>query len=111
MTWRPRSFRLGAMRELITIKRHIETLDEAGQPIVTYATRYADVPAAYDPVTGGETMRGRQVEAGIKAIFTIRRLDNISTQDKVVYGGEDYGITYIRPVEGGKRYLEVYVTQ
>lgn len=105
-TWRPRR-RLGKLRERITIER--ATVDSTtGQPVRSWADHQTSVPASYDPATGSETTRGRQVEANVKAVFTVHYSSGITVEDRVAYDGRKWGIVAIVPVEGGKRYMELH---
>ena len=106
-TWRANSLRVGAMRERITIQTPTETVDSIGQTNRTWAALYSNEPARYDPISGGETLRGKQVEAGVTAVFTIHKRDSITSTMRVVHGSTTYGISYINPVDGGNRYLEL----
>lgn len=106
-SWRANNLRIGAMRERVTIQEPVETVDSIGQTIRTWSTVYADEPARYDPVSGGETLRGKQVEAGVTAVFTIHKRDGMSTTYRVQHAGNNYGIAYINPVDGGQRYQEL----
>lgn len=107
-TWRPRT-RLGKFRERITIER--ATVDiSTGQPDRTWSTHMSSVPASYDPATGSETTRGRQVEANVKAVFTMHYTDGITPEDRVIYDGWTWGIVAMMPVEGGQRYMELHCT-
>lgn len=107
MTYRPRNLRLGAMRERITVET--ATVDAStGQPVRTWATVVANEPAAFEQVTGGETLRGRQVEANVTAIFTVRfRSNTYSVEQRITHNGIEYGIVRVMPVEGGRRYIEL----
>jgi len=109
MTYRPaRGFRVGEMRHRITVRTETTTQDEAGQPVVTLATWLVEEPAKFEPTTGGEGARGRQVEAGISAIFTVRYRDGYTPEMAVVIGGETYYIVYVKPVQGMDRYRELH---
>lgn len=108
MTWRPqRGFRVGAMRERVTIKTATDAVDTVGQSIRTWAATYTDEPASWEPVSGQETSRGKQVEAGITDIFLIHYRQNIVPQMQVVFGTKTYGIVYVKQIEGGRRYIEL----
>lgn len=108
MTWRPtRGFRLGAMRERLQIQTATETVDAAGQTIRTWVTTYVNEPAQRMPVRGGEGARGRQVEAGIDEIFVIHFRETVTPHMRVSFDSRTYGIVYVNPVEGGRRYLEL----
>ncbi len=100
--------RTGKRRERITIRKVTTTQDDAGQPVVTYSNRYASVPAAFEDTGGTETLRGKQIEAGISAVFNIGYLQGIEETDRVVFNGRNYGIVNIRRVEGGLRMLELF---
>ena len=111
MTWRPRGFRtgtgIGAMRQRINIQTSTDTVDSAGQPIRSWSTTFTNEPAQRLPVRGGESLRGRQVEAGIDEIFVVHMRETITPQMRVVFDARNYGIVYVNPVEGGRRYLEL----
>ena len=95
------------MRERITIER--ATVDESsGQPIRTWENHIADEPAEYDPAVGSETVKGRQVEANTKAVFLVHHTDDITTEDRVSFDGETFGIVALLPYQGGRRFLEIH---
>jgi SPP1 family predicted phage head-tail adaptor len=109
MTYRPgRGFRVGEMRHRITVKTEATTQDGAGQPVVTLTNWLVDEPAKFEPTSGGEGARGRQVEAGISAIFTVRYRDGYTPQMAIVIGGETYWIVYVKPVAGMDVYRELH---
>ena len=106
MTWRPtRGFRLGAMRERVNLQTATEAVDSAGQVIRTWATTYASEPAQRMPIRGGEGARGRQVEAGIDELFIVHFREDVTPQMRLGHASRNYGIVYVNPVEGGRRYL------
>ena len=107
MTFRPSRFRLGSMRERITIQSVTVTTSDAGDKVETWANTYINEPAAFDPVSGGETLRGRQVDAGVNAVFTVHYRTYTTTQ-RVQYNGTNYGIVFVKPIEGGRRYVELH---
>ena len=108
MTWRPtRGFRVGAMRERLTVQNFTEAVDSNGQTIRTYATLYADEPSQWVPTGGGESLRGKQVEAGINAVFIVRFRDGYTPELRVVHNDETYGVVYVNQVDGGRRYIEL----
>jgi len=114
MTFRPeKGFRVGEMRHRIAVKVETTTQDAAGQPVVAFTTWLLDEPAKFEPakfgpITGGEGARGRQVEAGITAIFTVRYRDGYTPEMIVVHRGQQYGIVYVNPVAGADRYRELH---
>ena len=108
MTWRPRGFRLGSMRERITVQSMTAAADSFGQPVQTWSNTLTGEPATLEPTSGGEGLRGRQVEAGISAVFTVHWRSTYAPEQRVLHNGITYGIVYVRPVEGGRRYVELY---
>ena len=107
MSGRPKSLRLGSMRYRCTIQQPVVTQDAAGQPIVSWTAYVVNEPCEYSPTGGIESMRGRQVESGTRAVFTVRYRSGYTTQMQVVFDGETYGITAINRVDGLKKYLEI----
>lgn len=108
MTWRPPRFRLGAMRERIAIQSATETVSDAGDVTRTWANTYASEPAKFEPITGSESLRGRQVEADVSVVFTVHYRSTYTPEMRVVHKGVNYGIAYVKPVEGGQRYIELH---
>lgn len=108
MTWRPARFRLGAMRERITVQTFTESVSDAGDVARTWSDLYSNEPASFEEVSGGETFRGRQVEAGVTAVFIVHYRDNYDATMRVSYNGTTYGIVKCPPVEGGRRYRELW---
>ena len=107
MTWRPKGFRLGKMRERVAIQESTDTLDSVGQPTRAWTATYSSEPASWQPLRGQESLRGEQVEAGITDMFTLRYRPDITPQMRVVHAGRNYGIVHVRQVEGGRRYIEL----
>lgn len=110
MTWRPgRGFRVGAMRESVDIQQAV-TDESSGQPVRTWPVLYERQPARWWPTNGGETINGRQVEAGINAVFTVRRVDGLTPEQRVYHEQQNttYGIAYVHAVEGGLRYVDLH---
>ena len=86
------------------------TVDEStGQPIRTWATTFSKEPAQWTPTAGTETIRGRQVEAGIAGYFTVNYRDGYDVEQRILHGSQYYGIVYVKPVDGGRRYIELHV--
>ena len=109
MTWRPgRGFRVGTMRERVTVQSGTAAVDSVGQSVLTWTALYTDEPAMFEPVTGGETLRGKQVDAGVTAIFTVHYRSTYTPEMRLVHESTTYGIVYAKPVEGGRRYTELH---
>lgn len=93
----------------MSIQQPVETQDGYGEPVVTWENWLINEPAEFRPVSGVESMRGQQVEANMRAKFVVRYREGYETNMRVVYEGREYGITFVNPVEGGRRYLELVV--
>lgn len=99
---------ISRMRHRVLVEQQTMTKDAAGQPIATWSTRFASEPAAYLEVSGGETVRGRQVEAGTVAVFTVNYRSGYATTDRITHDGVVYGVVLVHQVEGIKRFLDLH---
>ena len=102
--------KVGAMRHRVHVQEPIEAQDDTGQPIVTWQTVLENEPADFMPTGGMESMRGRQLEAGTKAIFRVRYKPVYTTQMRVLFDDVGYGITYINKVDGLRKFIELVAT-
>lgn len=103
-----RQFSVGQMRERVTIQEATTEVSDGGRPVRSWSNKYAGQPASWRQVSGGETIRGRQIEAGVVAVFTIHARDGITPQMQLVHSGETYGIGSVHPVGGRDRYLDIH---
>ena len=86
------------------------TVDEStGQPIRSWSNTFANEPASWTPTAGTETIRGRQVEAGIAGYFTVSFREGYSVEQRVIHNGLNYGIVYVKPIAGERRFIELHV--
>lgn len=108
MTWRPRGLRLGALRQRITVQSVVVSISDAGDKTETWTDLYRNEPAEFAQVSGGESLRGRQVDASVNAVFTVHYRSRYAPEQRVVYNGVNYGIMFVRNVEGGRRYIELH---
>jgi SPP1 family predicted phage head-tail adaptor len=104
---RPKNQLTGALRHRCTIQQPTETVDAAGQPIVSWSPYVVDEPCKFEPTAGIESMRGRQLEAGTRAVFRVRYRSGYTVQMRVVYQGETYGITAVNMVDGLRNYMDI----
>lgn len=112
MTGRPKDgFRLGAMRERVDIEQPVTTVDASGQPIRQWAKLYRNQPARWVQIAGGESIRGRSVEAGVTALFHLRLRTGITPEMRLVHRSGVYGIGHVKQVEGRDRYVELHCRQ
>jgi len=87
------------MRNRITFRQVEETRDTAMQPVRTWSAFMVDVPASVERVTGGEIVRGRQMEATVTDLITIRTSRGIDPKMQIVCGEDTYGIVHIDDTE------------
>lgn len=99
----------GELRQRIAVQTATEVLDKAGQPIRTWSALSgpAQLPARVDSVTGGESLRGRQVTANASVVFTIRYRADITTRMRVIYEGATYYILRASDPYGDRRELRI----
>ena len=97
-------------RHRITVQTPVETLAADGEPLVAWSDTFINEPADVTPTGGFETMRGRQLEAGTKAIFRVNYRAGYTNQMRIVHNGTNYGITYINQVDGLRHEIELLVT-
>ena len=101
----------GRRRNRITLQQATEALDGAGQPIRTWTTYLADYPVAIDQVTGGltggETLRGRQVSAETEIVFSGRWYAGVTAQMRMSYDGRTLGIVRASDPYGDRRELRI----
>lgn len=109
MSGRPKGgFNPGKMRHRITLQVATESVDSNGQVNRTWTTDLFKEPAQWIPTSGGETIRGKQIEAGINAVFIVRFRENKYTAQKRVLLGETvYGIVHAHDIEGQRRYIQL----
>jgi len=100
--------KLGDMRHRITVQTATKAIDSSRQQIVSYVNRLANEPATYDQVTGGEIIRGKQVEAGVTAIFKVNGRAGYSVEDRVVFQGQHYGVVRVENPQGVERFTFLY---
>lgn len=98
---------IGRMRYRIDVQSRT-VADAIGSPSVTYATRFTGEPADFEYPRGGMVNRGRQIEEGVDAIFTVRHREGYVPTDRVVFESQNYGIVFIRPVRGRRDYIELH---
>lgn len=100
---------VGNMRHRISVRSATTTVDAARQKVITYTTtRYASEPASFEEVSGGEYLRGRQIEAGVVAVFIVNYRDGYEVTDRVTFQGTNYGIHRIHNPSGIGRFLEIH---
>lgn len=103
-----KGMRLADMRHRVTLAQPTKTIDASRQPVITWTTELEDQPARYTQVTGGEIVRGRQVEAGANALFTVGYRSNYMVEKQIQFRGLAFGILRIDAIDGINRYLDLH---
>jgi SPP1 family predicted phage head-tail adaptor len=109
----------GARRRTITVQEHDGTLLN-GQPTYNVAADWdtlsdlATVPAAYTGVSGGEVIRGLQIEANATGLFKIlstTRTRTIKPIMRIQMDGRNMNILSITDMDGDQRELWIQVKE
>lgn len=103
-----KGMRIGDMRHRVTLRKPVETLDASRQRIVTWEDELTNQPAKYEQVSGGEIIRGKQVEAGVTALFVVNYRADYTAQKQIVFQGVNYGIVRVDHQDGVKRFMDVF---
>ena len=109
------SMRNGQFRHFVTIQQATAPTD--GETVRTWTDQYAEVPAEIVNVSGGETLRGRQVEATVNAVIRHHWVDGITSQHRYTHGSDTFEITSVFDdgVDGDRnersRYLRAHCTK
>lgn len=97
----------GQLSNRITIEEAADAKDAAYQTIRTWSTRANNLPAKVESVTGGETIRGRQVSASATILFTIRYMAGLTSKMRVKFGSRTLGIVRVSDPYGDRRELRI----
>jgi len=99
----------GTLRQRITLQEATHEQDAAGQPVALWGALAggSNLPARVENVTGGETIRGRQVSAETTTLLTIRYLAGVTPQMRVLYEGRTLGIVRASDPDGARRELRI----
>jgi len=98
-------------RNRITIEQESSTQDELGQPVPTWTTVAANLPAEILGVGGGETIRGQQVDAGITSVVTIRYRSGLSPKMRIVHNSRNLNIAKVNDPDGFRRELLLHCSE
>ena len=105
--------RVGFRRHLVDIKVHDGTVDTYGQPTYNNPNDWDDFftgwPCEFVSTVGGEILRGRMVtEKSTHAAFgNFSAIEDITTEMRVLYNGDYYGITSVGDPEGIRSEMRV----
>lgn len=100
--------KISDMRHRITVQTAVETIDASRQKIISYINRIVSEPATFEQVTGGEVNRGKQIEAGVTAVFKVNNRNTYSVRDRILFNGQQYGIVNVESPSGIERFTYLY---
>jgi len=104
--------RAGRLRQYITIQERIIEQDEiTGAAIEYYRTKYANVPAAVEPLNGREFLSAEQMRAEVRAKITVRAGLNTEPTDRILFRDKAYEIQTILDDPTFKRHQEIMVSE
>lgn len=104
----------GQLNSLINIVKAYETTDpDSGETNVECRPYYRNVPAMCEPVSGGSTRRGLQVEETVKTVFTIAHIDDLDPHWQVEVIGKNgvvstHEITSVIPEGDRRTWLQIH---
>ena len=103
-----KGMRLADMRHRIALQQPVKSVDDSRQQIVSWENELTMQPARYTQVSGGETVRGRQIEAGVTALFTVNYRSEYAVEKRVVFRGQAYGIVRVDQPDGIERFVDLH---
>lgn len=96
------------MRQRVTFQSRTRAADGAGGFTVTWSdtkTAWAKV----EPLSGRETLIAGKVSSNVTHKVTIRsNAVSVNNSMRMVYGGNNYNVRWVREVEERNRVVEVY---
>jgi len=100
--------RAGTLDQRITIESRTDALNAVGQPIPTWGTFEANVPAGFDPARGREFYNAQALTVERAAMFRIRWLPGLIAGHRIQYDGVIWDITSVEQVFGRDREMHVF---
>ena len=100
--------RAGTLDQRITIESRSDALSLVGQPIPTWTTFEANVPAQFDAVRGREFFNAQALTIERAAMFRIRYLPGLIAGHRIQYDGVVWDITSVEQVFGRDREMHVF---
>lgn len=100
--------KISDMRHRITVQSAVESIDASRQKTISYVNRIVSEPATFQQVTGGEVTRGKQIEAGVTAVFKVNNRNSYSVHDRIIFKGQQYGVVTVENPEGIERFTYLY---
>lgn len=103
-----RGMRTADRRHRITLRQPVKSLDDSRQQIISWESELTDQPAKYQQVSGGEVVRGKQIEAGVTALFTVNYRSEYTTEKQILFRGQTYGIVRVDDPDGVERFQDIH---
>ncbi len=98
--------RLGRSR--VDIVAPNNTQADSGQMIPGWDVYIArGVPASFEIVSGGSTVRDQQIEEGVTTLFTLRFRTDVTVQHRLEFGGRMLGIVRVQDPDGHRRVIMI----
>lgn len=102
--------RTGELRHRIHLQHPNESQDGSGQPVPKWKNITKDIPAAVFATSGGERLRGTQVEAGVDTVVVVRfglkkHGDYGWPQHRFLHDGRELNIVKAVDEEGTREFL------
>jgi SPP1 family predicted phage head-tail adaptor len=100
------------LNKLIDVLRKQTAQDASGQEVATaWPKLHRKLPAEVEEVSGGKTQRGRQVEATVTTVVTIRNLRDLTPEDRVAFDGRTLSIVRTMDPDGKSEWLEIHCSE
>ena len=83
--------KIGRMRHKVELHEVTKNQDGYGEQVPTY-TKYDDVWAEIEPLTGRELLHAQQVSAELTVRIRIRYHGTVKSEDRVIYGDRTFEV-------------------
>lgn len=100
--------RAGKLDRIILIQSRTDNVDAVGQPVPTWGTFQANVPAGFDQARGREFFTAQALTVVEAAMFTIRYLPGLIAGHRISYDGKIWDIAGVEQVYGRQREMHVF---
>lgn len=100
------AYRIGELRERVTIRRTSESADAYGALVPT-TTDVATVWALVRPMSGGERSEAQKTEATAMYLVVVRYRDDIRDDDAIIWRGSELNIRLRKDRGPASMFLEI----
>lgn len=98
--------RTGKLRHSVTLQTNTPTQDDNGQLNESWGNTQTGIAAEVLAVSGGESVRGRQVAATTTHLVTIHYRSGVNPKQRFAWGSLILNITRAEDPDGTRRMLE-----